>query len=300
MKKFFIAAAAVLVASLSMNAEVFNVGAVQKVETSGLVDKPVLSADGSFVVAKSTNGLDKISLANGAKETIVEGQGLYNVAITPDGANVVYTRPSYNQNHLRYNAVERVNLATGKKDVLVKASRNLSSGTAVTNGTVATVNNGRMQTKAIGANNSDVRPVVAIYQGHLTVSQNGKTVNIDPQGRGSYLWPSLSPDGTKIVYWCVYRGCFVCDLDGSNARSLGNLRAAVWAGNDAIIGMKNVDDEEGGIKASSLVAADIATGETQVLTPESVVAVFPSVNANATRVAFNDIEGNLYYLDITK
>lgn len=299
MKKFLIAAA-VLVASLSMNAEVFNVGTLQKVETSGIIDKPVLSADGSFVVAKGAKGLDKINLANGAKETLVEGQGLYNVAITPDGSNVVYTRPSFNKNHLRYNAVERVNIANGKKDVLVKASRNLSSGAAVTNGTVSVVNNGRMQSKAIGANTSDVRPVVAIYQGHLTVTQNGKTVNIDPQGRGSYLWPSLSPDGTKIVYWCVYRGCFVCNLDGSDARPLGNLRAAVWAGNDAIIGMKNVDDEEGAIKASSLVAADIATGETQVLTPESVVAVFPSVNADATRVAFNDIDGNLYYFDINK
>jgi len=299
MKKFLIAAA-VLVASLSMNAEVFNVGTLQKVETSGIIDKPVLSADGSFVVAKGAKGLDKINLANGAKETLVEGQGLYNVAITPDGSNVVYTRPSFNKNHLRYNAVERVNIANGKKDVLVKASRNLSSGAAVTNGTVSVVNNGRMQSKAIGANTSDVRPVVAIYQGHLTVTHNGKTVNIDPQGRGSYLWPSLSPDGTKIVYWCVYRGCFVCNLDGSDARPLGNLRAAVWAGNDAIIGMKNVDDEEGAIKASSLVAADIATGETQVLTPESVVAVFPSVNASATRVAFNDIDGNLYYFDINK
>lgn len=299
MKKFFIAAA-VLVASLSMNAEVFNVGNIQKVETAGLVDKPVLSADGSFVVARSAKGLDKISLANGAKETLVEGEGLYNVAISPDGSNVVYTRPSFNKNHLRYNAVERVNLNDGKKDVLVKASRNLSAGAAVTNGTVAVVNNGRMQTKAIGVNTKDVRPVVAIYQGHLTVTQNGKTVNIDPQGRGSYLWPSLSPDGTKIVYWCVYKGCFVCDLDGSNARSLGNLRAAVWAGNGAIIGMKNVNDEEGAIKASSLVAADIATGETQELTADNVVAVFPSVNAAATRVAFNDLEGNLYYFDINK
>lgn len=297
MKKFFIAVA-VLAASLTVNADVFNVGAIQKVENIGAVEKPVLAADGSFVVAKGAKGLEKVSLADGTTQTVVEGQDLYNVAITPDGSKVVYTRPSFNKNHLRHTALESVSLENGKKDVIVKASRNMSAGAAVTNGTITAVNNGRMQKKAIGADKNDVLPVVSIYQGHLQVTRNGQTVNIDPQGRASYLWPQLSPDGTKIVYWCVYRGCFVCDLDGSNARPLGELRAAVWAGDNAVVGMKTVSDDEGGIVASSLIAADIATGELQTLTSDDVVAMFPT--ATAGRVAFNDLDGNLYFFDITK
>lgn len=297
MKKIFIAVA-VLVASLTVNADVFNVGTIQKVENIGNIEKPVLSIDGSFVVANGVKGLEKVNLADGTTQTVAEGAGLYDVAITPDGSKVVYTRPSFNNKHMRYTSLESVSLENGKKEVLVKASRNMSAGAAVTNGTVSAVANGRMQKKAIGADKNDVRPVVSIYQGHLQVTRDGKTVNIDPQGRGSYLWPQLSPDGTKIVYWCVYRGCFVCDLDGSNAKPLGELRAAVWAGDNAVVGMKTASDDEGAVVASSLVAADIATGELQTLTSDNVVAMFPTATAN--RIAFNDIEGNLYYFDINK
>lgn len=295
MKKFFIAAA-VLVASLSMNAEVFSVGAIQKVENTGNVEKPVLSADGSFVVVNGAKGLEKINLADGSKVTVVEGANLYDVAISPDGTKVVYTRPSFNK-QLRHTAVESVDLASGKKEVIVKASRNMSAGVALTNGTVSAVNNGRMQKKAIGNAADAERAIVSIYQGHLQVTRDGKTVNIDPQGRSSYLWPQLSPDGTKIVYWCAYQGCFVCDLDGSNPVRLGELRAAVWAGNDAVVGMKDTDDGEY-ITASKLIAADIKTGEKQVLTGEDIIAMYPAASAN--RVAFNDPEGNLYYFDINK
>ena len=34
----------------------------------------------------------------------------------------------------------------------------------------------------------------------IGVTVDGKTTTIDPQGRGSYLWPALSPDGTWLYF----------------------------------------------------------------------------------------------------
>lgn len=132
-----------------------------------------------------------------------------------------------------------------------------------------------------------------IYRGHLMVNDKA----IDPQGKGSYLWPSLSPDGSKIVYWLAGHGCFVCNLDGSNSRHLGGMRAAVWAGNDAIVGMYDLDDGRM-ILESRLVACDISSGEKQILTPENIIALYPA--ASPERVAFTDLEGNLYYFNISR
>lgn len=295
MKKFFITAAAVL-AVMSLNAKVFTVGEVHQVNIgNGTVDKPVISADGSFVVAQGKGGLQKIDLSTGKADMLVQGADLYNISISADGKTVAYTRPSFDKNHLRYTALEAVNVDTKKAETIVKASRNLASGVAVTNQGVAALNNGKIAKKAVNkaAAAQAERAVVAINKGHLMV--NGTA--IDPQGKGSYLWPSLSPDGTKVVYWCVGKGCFVSDLNGKNVQPVGAIRAAVWAGNDALVGMQPKDNGEY-VTESKIVAYDLKTGERQVLTSDDMIAVYPS--ATATRVSFTDPDGNLYYMDINK
>ena len=295
MKKLFISAAAVL-AALSLNAQVFTLGEIHKVDLNGgMVDKPVISADGSFVVAQGKGGLKKIDLANGAMEQIATGADLYHASISPDGKTVVYTRPSYDKNHLRYTAMEAVNLDTKKVETVVKASRNMAAGAAVTNQGVTAINNGKVAKKTVNkaAQASTERPVVAINRGHLMLNGNV----LDPQGKGSYLWPALSPDGTKIVYRLVNRGTFVCDLDGSNIQPVGNISAAVWAGNDALVGMVTEDNGEY-VTAGRLVAHDLKSGEKQVLTGDEMIALYPSATAN--RISFVDAEGNLYVMDINK
>lgn len=294
MKKLFISAAAVL-AAFSINAQVFNVGEIQQVKLDGAVDKPVLSADGSFVVAQTKGGLQKIDLATGATEVIATGNDLYHTTISPDGKTVVYTRPSYDKNHLRYTALEAVNLDNGKVETIVKPSRNMAAGAAVSNQEVVALNNGKMARKTVNktAQASVERPVVAINRGHLMV--NGAI--LDPQGKGSYLWPALSPDGTKIVYRLVNRGSFVCNLDGSGVQPVGNINAAVWAGNDAIVGMVTEDNGEY-VTAGRIVAHDLKSGENQTLTSDEMIAVYPTATAN--RIAFVDAEGNLYMMDINK
>lgn len=294
MKKLFISAAAVL-AALSLNAQVFTCGDIHKVNTTASIERPAISADGSFVVAQGNGALQKIDLATGATENLVEGNGLYGISLSEDGKTVVYIRPSYTKNHLRMTAMEAVNTDTKKVETIVKPSRDMAAGAAVSNREVKAVNDGKVTKKAINKNAEATaeRPVVAISYGHLTVNGNA----IDPQGKASYLWPSLSPDGTKIVYWCSYRGCFVCDLDGSNVQPVGNLQAAVWAGNDALVGMQSQDNGEY-ITASKIVAFDLGSKKSQTLTGTDMIAMYPS--ATASRVSFVDGEGALYFMDINK
>ena len=134
----------------------------------------------------------------------------------------------------------------------------------------------------------------SVYHGHLMVDG----VAVDPLGKGSYLWPQVSPDGKSLVFWCVGQGCFVSDIDGANPRHLGGMRAAVWAGNDAIIGMYDLDNGRA-IVESMLVGCDVATGEKQLLTSrDEIKALYPRMTPGG--VTFMDPDGNRYFIPLKK
>jgi hypothetical protein len=133
----------------------------------------------------------------------------------------------------------------------------------------------------------------------MYITRNGITTLVAPHGTEgqSYLWPQVSPDGTKILYFVVGKGCYVCNIDGSNPRPQGVLRASVWYDNNVIVGMDHKDD--GRVTTSSkLIAKNINSNATQVLTTSSVKAMYPSVGAN--NISFVTPQGELYVININK
>ncbi len=299
MKKFFYTAALML-ASLSMSAQLVNVQSVQRINAGVTIDKPVISADGNFVVAQTgSNGIVKIN-ADGSYTKVASTKSAYNLRLTADGQNVVFCQPEYRSNHLRYVSLQSANIVTKQVSTIVKASRHLNSGVGVAGSSVTAVEKGKVKVKSLSGAKAISSPVASINYGHLDITVNGKTTTIDPQGRGSYIWPSISPDGKKVVYWCVGAGCFVCNLDGSNVQRVGELRAAVWAGNNRLVGMDEVEGYAQQVTASSLRVYDLSTGVSQTITDSSVKAQYPSASADGSRIAFTTPEGELYMISLTK
>lgn len=298
MKKFFMTAAAVL-AFLTASAQLVTVESVTRVD-GVLSEKAAISPDGSFVVTNTAQALKKVNLADGSQATIANGAGLYNFTVSADGNNVVYTRPTYDKKHLRYNALEAVNLSDGSVKTIVKATRKLAHGYAVVGGSVNAQEKSKARAVALGSEKAVKAPFAAINFGHLDVTVNGRTRTIDPQGRGSYIWASVNPAGTRVCYWLVGKGCFTCNLDGSDVKSHGDLRAAVWAGNDMLVGQDEVAGQDQQLKACSIVALDVNTNAVQKLTDDSVIATYPSASADGSRGAFTTPTGEVYIINLRK
>lgn len=297
MKKFLITV--VLICSGTMAyAQLVDVESVQQIRLSEnvIVNHPTISPDGSFAVVSdlASTALRRVDLATGKVDLITDNGSGVDVRISPDYQNVVYRQITTGKNRLRYTALKAYNFASGSVQQVLKPSRNLN-GVAFNGTDVVAIEKGRARTKSLGKAKEN-RPVVSISQGHLNITINGKTTTLDPQGRSSYLWPSISPDGTKILYWAAYRGCFVCDLDGSNPLSLGELRAARWLDNNTVVGQRDRDNGEF-ITESRLIAADLK-GTEQVLTDDSVVALNPSVSTDGKKIAFATNKGELYILNL--
>lgn len=292
---------AVLASSVA-SAQLLNVGSAEKVNLPAGVSaaQSAMSHDGSFAVINGSGGLVKVDLATGKTVQLAQSASLQSVEISEDGSTVVFRQPSY-QGKLRYTALKSVNLNNGVETTLVAPSRNLQGFNVVGN-RVNAINKGKITTKALNtAAVAASAPVASINRGALQVTVNGVTKNISPQGISghSYLWPSVSPDGTKVLYYHVGTGAWVCNLDGSNPVKVADIRAAQWYNNEVIVGMNDIDDGSA-VTASKLVAAKVDGSVRQDLTQVSSMAMYPSVAGNGSRIAFSTPDGELFIINVNK
>lgn len=297
MRKFLFALA--LGFSLTAMAQVMNVTSIEKVNLPEQAAVAAISPQGDYLLLTSaTNqGLTKLDLSTHQTQVISTAPSAgHNVKISPDGQTVVYRESSFNEKHLKYSTLKSVNLATGASQTLVKPTRDLQ-GYAVDATSAGVVNKGKFSKKAVGNAKAQNFPVLSIKKDQLMITVNGKTRNLSPNGSGySYLWASLSPDGTKVLYYQAAHGAYVCDLDGSNVHKVGKMRAPVWYDDNTVVGMLDLDDGEL-VYASTIVAATL-DGTTQVLTDESTIAMYP--HAAAGKIAFSTPAGEAYIINVTK
>lgn len=299
--KHLLVSALMLGWAVAGNAQLLNVTSIEKVNTPVLVDRAEISPDGKMVVASTNNdrSLQKVDLTDGTSKTLVAEGSIQSLQFTDDAQKVVYIHRSQDANHLQYKEVRSLDLATGEQAQLSKPSRNLN-GMAVAGANAMVIDNKKMQARNLKGEKLQKAPVASVYYGQLMITENGNTKALNPNGKEgqSYLWPVVSPDGSKVVYYLANSGCYVCNIDGTGVKFLGNLRAARWMGNDMVVGMRDADDGEV-VTESAIVAMDL-NGNEQVLTGSDVIAMYPAPAEKAGKIAFSTEAGELYVINVTK
>jgi hypothetical protein len=278
MKKLFFLVA--LAFAVMANAQVLEVASVQKLNIpDGDVKVAGIAPDGSYVLltTNSNQGLRKFDLANETMTTLSTAAGAgYNASISADGATVVYRETSFDSNRLRQQSLKSQNIISGKKQQLV--------------------NNTRSARKlAVSGNLMAARPTCSIEDRQLMITIGGTTTQLSPCGTDkSYIWPSVSPNGRKVLFYVCGNGAYVCNLDGSGLQYLGhNLRAPKWYNDNVVIGMNDKDNGETVI-SSEIVAVNL-NGQSQVLT-NGIDAMYPY--ACNGKIVCSGLNGETYLISL--
>ncbi len=131
----------------------------------------------------------------------------------------------------------------------------------------------------------------------LTLHRNGTVSRLTPDGaEAHYIWASLSPDGTRILY-NTQHGTSVCDLQGHKVAYLGHVNAPVWYGNDYVVG--HLDLAEDVETVSSVILLAKADGSSvQELTGSNEIAYYPSVSASTGRIVYNNQDGDVRLMQL--
>ena len=250
-------------------AQLLEVTSTEKVNLpEGVVaDIATLSPKGDYMLLsdQKKQGLQKFDFRTGEIKR----------KISDDGNTVVFRESQIGKDRLKKTALKSVDLTTGKVKTLVQPTRDMK---AVQTGT---------------------RPEVSIKYGQLMITHNGKTEILSPNGQSgqSYLWPSVSPDGTKIVYYLATKGAYTCNIDGSDVKFVGNIRAPKWYNNEIVVGMNDKDNGEF-ITSSSIVAYAADGSEKQVLTGSDKIAMYPTATKDGGKIAFTTPQGEAYIINV--
>ena len=299
MKKVLLSLLAIVVGT-SAFAQILNVASIDKISTPKGTMVAGISPKGDYVLltGMQLEGLAKFDLATGKTEVLTDALGAGNEAkISADGKTVVYREDVF-VNGLRYTDVVSKNIATGARLELAKATRNLNS-MSLQGGNAVLVNSGRVSQKRVSSAVPAVKsaPIVSIDNCQLMITNNGVTKILSPNGKQySYIWASVSPNGKKVCYYVCGVGCFISNIDGSDVKELGILRAAHWYNDNTVVGMRDYDD--GHTITSSTIVAMTIDGKRQQLTSDSMIAMYPYASVENKKIAFTTLDGESYIINV--
>lgn len=264
---------------------------------------PVFSPDGKKVYFTNSNynGIWEYTLSTNKLRQITDASGAgYGFTFSEDGNLLVYRTTKYNsRTRERIQELYQVNLQTllRKKiasgsdisnPVFIKSNVIYSSGFETKNLEKLVASK---ETKLIGIENTKI-----------VLLHNGIRKVLDPFGNGSYIWPSLSPDKTKLVAYEADRGAFVCDLNGNILAKLGKVDAPQWTRDGKyIIYMDDRDD--GHFILSSEIMAITPDGKEkfQLTSTPNVIELYPSTSPVENKIVCSSLSGEIFlihYLEV--
>lgn len=277
MKKTFFLLAAIAM-SIVASAQVFEVVSMQQLPIDLDTDVKVaaMSPKGDYILVTSgsNQGLWRYDFATKKLSVVTKAEGAgYNVQISKDGQEVVYRETTTGSDHLRRSDIVRMNMNNASRATIAYAQRD-SKKMAISNAAMS----------------------VTIDDQKIILTRHGKEIVLTPNGdQESYLWPTISPDGTKLCYYVAGVGCYVSNIDGTNPKYISrDCRAAQWYDNNTIVAM--ADEDDGYFITASAIVAYTLDGRHQELTKKELVAMYPHVSEGM--ITFATANGDTYLMNV--
>lgn len=275
-KSFVLAVALGICASMSA-ADIVAVY-TKKVDVGTDAHHPTLSPNGEVVLFTSEDytGLKSINLSTHEMSVIDETpKAGFNPRFTADGSEVVY-RTSIKEDGVSRDDVKRYSFVSKGNVQIMKHTKEVINTSSLVADTYAY---GLVDKQAI------------------EVSVNGVKSEINPIGYGyRYLWPSVSPSATKLVFNEVYSGLFVSNVDGTQAKFLASRGDfPCWVGDKFVVALSTEDDGYV-ITSAKIIAIEVATGIVTTLTDDNVLV--DGLSATEDKIVYTTEDGNMYVMNI--
>lgn len=267
-----------LAMALSSSAAV-NFSEAEELALPQSILNPVLSPDGKYVLFSSSNhdGLSMLDLAKGTISVVDDAPGAgFNPVFTSDSKSIVYRTVSRRDGLTELDA-RRFDIAGNVGEKIAGFSRNSEDAVTLS---------GRE------------KYALADYRS-IRLVDNGIAREISPLSDAhSYLWASLSPDGSRLLFCEPFKGVFVAEADGSNPVKIaakGDFPA--WVDNNTVVYVLSHDDGYVVLDAA-LMACDLSDMSTTAVTDKE--ARIGELSAAAGSVVYTTLDGKTFRITLKR
>lgn len=268
----------------------------------------------SFFMSVLISGLfaQKIEVT-GVKKIKVKGdKSLYHAKISPDKSKLIATSENYK-------GLCFIDIGSGDIQIISSNRRAGLNAGFINNGTDISFTeksgglfNKRVETfsynirsnRKVKASSSSLKSAengVKILSGStysIDVSVNGAEKKLTPLGECHYIWKSLSPDNSKVLFTTPGKGSYICDINGKNLIRLGYLNKPSWLSDKIVIGMKDYDDGYSVKKSDIYAIATDTQKEFRLTQTDDEIEMNPSASEDGKCVVFNTRKGELFLMTL--
>ncbi len=228
-------------------------------------------------------------------ERVVARNSGYGFSVSDDGQSLGYRRTDRDDATRRNSNTSVVlNLLDGTNTVVATGA---DAGIPVFIASQPAVMNAGMISSPVLAALPNTVTVMGIENTKIVLNRNGSKAILDPFGNGNYIWPSLSPDKTRIVAYDVDRGTFVCDLDGGHVVMLGRKDAPSWTRDGKWIVYMNDRDDGDRLLSSDLgcIAPDGSRSAIFANTPD-ILEMHPRCSPVEDKIVCDAPDGSIFVI----
>lgn len=267
---------------------------------------PQFSPDGTKILFSEV-GFKGLWLYDVAGKTTTQINDLagagYEPVFSPDGRKVYFRTDNY-VNYKRYSSLAVQTIADRQIEYLVKDVRRLSTPALIDKQTVVyrqdknlnAVNTATME-KALAK--SVTETYAFIEDQKIVLVNKGVRQELTPAGPGNYIWLSLSPDRTKMLFTLIGSGTFVSDLAGNVLVKLGKANAPKWSPDGKWI-LYMVDEDDGHTMTASDIWAVTSDGATKVQLTNTAddIEMYPNWAPAMDKIVCGTDDGRIILINI--
>lgn len=245
-------------------------------------------------------GIYKFNLSNNKFETITEDSGAgYEFRISGD--KIVYRKDNYSEGK-KYSSIIFIDLTTREQKILLENKRNISTPEII-NKDYVIFNEGSNNKIMKVSQNRNLKSIASTYVLNedlkIALYMNGKKRILKPVGDDNYIWISLSPDKTKILFTASSKGTFICDLSGNILYELGKAQSPKWSPDGKKILYMIQQDDGHQYTASELYYYDLKEKKHYQLTKtDNVIELYPSWSKNGDKIVCNTADGKIILYEL--
>lgn len=207
-------------------------------------------------------------------------------------STIIYRRSLYNGVN-RYQELVEVNLNTNKSSI-IETAEELSTPFLLAGKILYTKNRGNLNIEPPTTNETKV---LGIENTKIIILKDGKKETFDPITNGSYIWPSISPDGKLLLAYEMSKGTFICTLEGKIISFLGRKNSPCFTKDGKWVVYMNDKDDGYNIISSDIYCTSIDGKQNIQLTNDNnVIELNPVCSPTENKIVFSSLEGDLYIL----